>query len=75
MSAEYHWISTIMKERVLIRMSAEYHGISTIMKEWVLIRMSAEYHRDRYHNEETRKSVESTFMIHENPRDTPRTSV
>ena len=64
-----------MKKRLFTRISAEYHGISKIMKEWVLIRMSAEYHRDCYHNEETRKSVESTFMIHENLRDTPRTSV
>lgn len=64
-----------MKKRLFTRISAEYHWISTIMKERVLIRMSAEYHRDSYHNEETRKSVESTFMIHENPRDTPRTSV
>ena len=29
-SAEYHGISTIMKEWVLIRMSAEHHGIGTI---------------------------------------------
>ena len=50
-----------MKKRLFTRISAEYHGISTIMKEWVLIRMSAEYHRDCYHNEETRKTVESTF--------------